>query len=837
MLLKPRSIFSLTLFHCRSAILVSLIMLGSLAGATCVAQENSLSTKVSSIAPESCLSWVQWANPYQADANSSNAVDRMMAEADVNKFCKDLADKLGKLPEALVPEDAPEPIRKAAATMGPQIVDALLRKQGCFFVEPFELNEDQEPKELKIGVALEIGDDVTKTIQAIDELLKTLGAPMEVVDVGGESVMRVALPPSGPVREIGIGKQDGYLIAATSMELLQQVRSRMEAGKVAPWLNELQSKQTYQRISAVGKLDLAMLKKSYSAMIDGEALKVMQALGVDNLKELELSGGFDETDFVQRYAMKFDGQPSGIFNAFGDEGLTEANIAHFPEDSFLALALSIDGKKAMKQFQDTLVQLDPNQANELASGLIQFQSQTGIDLREVIEGLGPSFSIHNGFGDGIISGAMLKATIKDPASFEKAVSDAVRLAENMQEEFTVGIDSSTLNGKSVKTMHFGGVPVPVEPSWFFEDDQMTLSLFPSVLSSVTNSDSVPALVKSKSFAPYLPLFQGDSAESKIIGFSYSESKLSYEMLYGYACLLKAMGKNVLSGPYNPRLGMGISESQFENLQELFSDLQLPSCRSIVKHLTPQVAVLSMEKDAIVLESHSSVNSSNVMMLAPGIAVGMLLPAVQAVRSAARRTQSANNLKQMALAAHNYESAFMHFPSGDGPVNKGGPAVSWRVKILPFIEQNNLYEMYNVDEPWDSENNRKILEMMPEVFQNPASMAQPGYTVYRGIGGKNGAMGVDGQGNSRDTRIGNIVDGTSNTIMLVEAPDRAAVPWTKPDGGVDPTKVRPEHMIGNYPGGFNAAFCDGSVHFIPTSILPETLKNLMEMNDGNIIRDF
>ena len=203
----------------------------------------------------------------------------------------------------------------------------------------------------------------------------------------------------------------------------------------------------------------------------------------------------------------------------------------------------------------------------------------------------------------------------------------------------------------------------------------------------------------------------------------------------------------------------------------------------------------------------------------------------------RRTQSLNNLRQLALASHNYESAYQHFPSGDGPVKKGGPAVSWRVKILPFIEQSNLYEQYNFDEPWDSENNRKLIEQMPVTFLNPASAAQPGYTVYRGISGEGGIMGVDGEGNSVPRRIRQIVDGTSNTILFVEAPDKAAVPWTKPDGGLNPEKVKPWHMAGSHPGGFSACFCDGSTHFIGNSVDEETFKNLMIMNDGNVIRGF
>ena len=98
-----------------------------------IGQDTSLSSKLSSAAPETCLTWFQWSNPYRADANSENGIDRMMAEPEVNKFCKDFTDKLGQLPAILVPVDAPVEIKNAAEVLGPQLVDALFRKQGCLF--------------------------------------------------------------------------------------------------------------------------------------------------------------------------------------------------------------------------------------------------------------------------------------------------------------------------------------------------------------------------------------------------------------------------------------------------------------------------------------------------------------------------------------------------------------------------------------------------------------------------------------------------------------------------------------------------------------------------------
>ena len=799
------------------------------------AQQDSLSSKVSSAAPESCLTWYQWANPYNADANSKNAVDRMMAEPDVNKFCKDFTDKLGQLPAILIPDGAPPRMQIAVATIAPQLVDGLFRNQGCFFVEGFELTPGPSAKNLKLGLVLELGDNADKTIGAITSLLNLTDAPLEKVTFGDLSGLRITMPPNGPFSEVGVVQYDGYLVAATSAEMAKEIVGRMKQGKVTGWLGQLQTKQKYVRTSALGTLDAATLKKLLMPLADEQAAKTIQALGLNNLESLEFSGGYAQADFAQQFKIKFDGAPTGIFAAFGDKGITDKDIAHFPADSFAAMAFSIDGKKALDEFTNILIQLDPDAAQDVARGMIELQSETGIDLRKLFSNVGPTFTMHNGYSDGFLSGAQFRTTIKDPAWFEKTIEDVMKLAQ-MQSGVPMSVDSIEQNGKTVKTMHFGGAPVPVEPSWMMNGDQMTVTLFPSVMASASNPRLATPLTKAKSFEPYLELLKPASSDGKVIAFSYAETNRGYEVLYGYVCLVSAMGKNMIAGPVDHLLPLPFSDGQMAKVKAHLNDLQLPSCRSIVKHLTPEVGVVRKEKDAIVFEMHSMIANSNLTMVAPGIAVGMLLPAVQAVREAARRTTSLNNLRQLSLAAHNFESANRRFPSGDGPVNPGGPAVSWRVKILPFIEESNLYEQYNFDEPWDSENNMKVAKQMPETFMNPQSSAQDGYTVYRGVGGVSGVMGVNAEGKSVGRRIGSITDGISNTIMFIECPDHMAVPWTKPDGGINPAKVSPWQLQGNYRGGFSTSFCDGSTRWIETTLGAETFKALLGFDDG-IVTNF
>ena len=97
----------------------------------------------------------------------------------------------------------------------------------------------------------------------------------------------------------------------------------------------------------------------------------------------------------------------------------------------------------------------------------------------------------------------------------------------------------------------------------------------------------------------------------------------------------------------------------------------------------------------------------------------LLPAVQSSREAARRAQCVNNLKQIALAMHNYHSANNAFPQTRDLDEKGKPLLSWRVAILPYIEQQELYNKFKLDEPWDSPHNKALLKEMPPIYRCPS----------------------------------------------------------------------------------------------------------------------
>jgi hypothetical protein len=249
---------------------------------------------------------------------------------------------------------------------------------------------------------------------------------------------------------------------------------------------------------------------------------------------------------------------------------------------------------------------------------------------------------------------------------------------------------------------------------------------------------------------------------------------------------------------------------------------------VAKHMESNyMPVTSEDGKSLVFQTEAGGGGASVATI--GILTGMLLPAVQQVREAARRTDSANRLRQFALACHNHESAFREFPKHAIYSEDGMPLLSWRVKILPFIEQNALYEKFHLDEPWDSEHNIKLLDEMPEMYRSPNSM-HTNKTIFLALEGEGTFM----DGTNGRNRIQDIKDGTSNTVMFVEADENMAVEWTKPaDLDFDPEN--PMRGLGTLrPGGFNAAFCDGSIHFISWDLDPEMFRRMALRNDGEIV---
>lgn len=213
----------------------------------------------------------------------------------------------------------------------------------------------------------------------------------------------------------------------------------------------------------------------------------------------------------------------------------------------------------------------------------------------------------------------------------------------------------------------------------------------------------------------------------------------------------------------------------------------------------------------------------------GILIALLLPAVQAARAAARRNTAINNMKQLNLSLLNYESAYGAFPPRATFDDDGKPLLSWRVHLLPFLEQNELYEQFHLDEPWDSDHNKTLIAKMPEIFRDPVSQhaVTDGKSNYLGVLGE--GMFFESVGEGRTFEM--IEDGLSRSIALVQVDDAHAETWTKPADWSPDAQNNLLGLGGLHLNIFLASFCDGSVQAISNAVDGDEFQAFLTINGG------
>ena len=192
----------------------------------------------------------------------------------------------------------------------------------------------------------------------------------------------------------------------------------------------------------------------------------------------------------------------------------------------------------------------------------------------------------------------------------------------------------------------------------------------------------------------------------------------------------------------------------------------------------------------------------------------------------QRKEVQNNLKQIMLAIHNYESANGFLPSD----TKGG--LSWRVLLLPYLEQENLYRKFDLDAAWDSDTNKKLIEELPKIYAPVRVKAEKGETFYRGFAGTGAGAGIFEPG-KRLTIVG-IADGTSNTIAVIDAGE--PVIWTKPGTDLDPDAKEFPKLGKMIDGDFYCGMGDGSVRTVKREFDVKELRKFIGRADGLVANE-
>ncbi len=216
-----------------------------------------------------------------------------------------------------------------------------------------------------------------------------------------------------------------------------------------------------------------------------------------------------------------------------------------------------------------------------------------------------------------------------------------------------------------------------------------------------------------------------------------------------------------------------------------------------------------------------------------ILIALLLPAVQQAREAARRSSCKNNLKQIGLALHDYHDAYASFPPAHVVDEKGTPLYSWRVLLLPYLEQKALYSEWDATQAWDSPANRRLSDTVLSVYTCPNSTDAGPYTNYIA------PVGSDSVFPGTETiTFDDITDPPHQTIMVAEMTGEQ-IPWAAPfDERISFEAVNSVGAVGSkHVGGMHVLFCDGGAGFVLDTVDATALTNLFNRHDGAGERDF
>jgi hypothetical protein len=219
-----------------------------------------------------------------------------------------------------------------------------------------------------------------------------------------------------------------------------------------------------------------------------------------------------------------------------------------------------------------------------------------------------------------------------------------------------------------------------------------------------------------------------------------------------------------------------------------------------------------------------------------------MPTCALPREAVHRSQCKNNLKQIGLALHNYHDKFGCFPPAFVADENGRPLHSWRVLILPFLDQSPLYNKYRFDEPWDGPNNSKLADTILPVYNCPSddhsgTSSFSMTTNYVAIVGGETAWPESGATAFRDIR-----DGTSNTLLVVEVAN-SGIHWIEPRD-LHVVQMAPsinaksgQGISSRHTGGAHGLIADGSVRYIRDILSAKDLRAWLTAHAGDVSKDF
>jgi hypothetical protein len=792
------------------------------------------------VAPKDCMWYFSSFGCAKPEKRSKNQTEQLLAEDEVQRFIHEIE---ARLKDALKRGAPGGPEGQALAEDGAKLVKTVLTRPTAAWIESASVGPAGVI--VKGGVVVSAGDDAEQVKASLDRVLKVLLArvapeaqsPPDAKSDGS----RIPMPRGAPPVELKWHQQ--YLIIGIGDGADDEIVKRI-GGERPEWLSSIRNELSVPRVSTVHYLNVQGVLGMALPFAGLEGFKVVNTLGISGIKHYASISGLDETAAVHRSTLATSGKPAGLLGLLEGSPLKAADLASVPKDATFAVAAKVDAAKVFRGFLNMIGQIEPRGRQELERDLAQVEKEAGFKIiDDLLASLGDTWVIYNSPSEGgfLVTGATAVVSIRDREKLQRihqSVIDRVKATnrelarqdEGRGRRQGVEIAEFESNGQKVYFLNFIGDEVPFAPAWCITEKEVVISLFPQMIKArLARGGKGEALAELPDIARH---FKSDRGPSALV---YQDTKAFFRTLYPFAHMLANIAAGALQ---QERVNVDIS--------------LLPSAAAIEPHLLPGVTAVYVTDKGIRAESHSSVPVGGAGLV--GAAVPMMFFARASVvhehavaatpvtialsPEAVHGNQTNSNLRQLGLAMHNHMEAFKHLPVADGSdkdkqprlANKPGrPLLSWRVHVLPFLEEQALFSQFKLDEPWDSEHNKKLIEKMPALYRTPGSAAAKEHkTGYLSVRGKDTIHPAGEKIRPKD-----ITDGFSQTAMIVEVDDERAVIWTKPDD-FEPASDDPLKGLLIRNGKFHLLFGDGSVHTLPDSINKETLRALYTRAGGETV---
>jgi hypothetical protein len=761
------------------------------------------------IAPEECVFFASWAGMATPDADSANNVEKLLAEPEVQRLLSQVEQELISAMRKAADREGDEAV--LLARVAPDLVKTLLTRPAAIFVSRLEVGPGGPDVSAALVVNLDEKKDAVKA--SLEQLQSTLlGPAVKEEEAGGRQTYRIQLgAESPPITWTVLGK---YLVVGMGDDAISGVIARVKT-EAPQWLTDIRKTLPVERQSTISYVNIKRLVGTFAPLGGPPVTAVLRATGLEGVKSLTSVTGLEGEGFVGRTLLEIEGEAAGLVRLMSDQPLTADDLAPIPADSTLALALRLDGAQVLDILLETVGQIEPRGREEMLDGIDEINAALGIDIRtDVLESLGDVWCAYNSPGEGglILTGLTATVSVKDRDRFVRVYDRLIGMFKGSLRGPDDGgfrrrglqLKSFEISGHEVFVLSGIDNEFPFAPSWCLTDSHLVLALFPQNIKAILLRDDD---YQSLAAAPAVKTLLDEGKRPSLL--FYQDTPELFKLAYPFLQMLGAVASSELQ-----REGIDLDVSL------------LPSAKAILPHLRPGVMFVGRSEAGIEFETRQSFPGGNVGVTLP-IAAGLGVPAVFSARKAARRMQSLNNLKQLAIAMLNHEAVHNRFPAAYTTDDDDKPLLSWRVKILPYIEGQQLYEQFHLDEPWDSEHNSELIGSMPPTFMSAGSHTERGKTHYQTVRG-DGTMfsGKDGIG------MAQVRDGMSRTILIVEA-DKPVV-WTKPDDFEYDADDPFRGLGGIRGGGFQAVFADGACRLIPRHLDPADLVRLFKMADGEAV---